>query len=195
MTTQILAKFENSLRTFRPNERFSQCIRHGASPVIATHPFPFPFPFLVLPGACFALVSSPTVYFACNCCCSCCFVCPVSCFFWHIKCSVLSDEMRLLGGGLHDWAGCAGGWQGGVQWGSGWVACPPLYAHKNKFQDFIMPMYLSLSMCAQWTVLSALARHAGGITCNCKGRLHLLFEFLFVFVPDLCLIFCKCSIE
>lgn len=99
MTTQILAKFENSLRTFRPNERFSQCIRHGASPVIATHPFPFPFPFpfLVLPGACFALVSSPTVYFACNCCCSCCSVCPVSCFFWHIKCSVLSDEMRLLG--------------------------------------------------------------------------------------------------
>lgn len=53
-----------------------------------------------------------------------------------------------------------------------------------------MPMYLSLSMCAQWTVLRGedLQQKEG-------GRLHLLFEFVFVFVPKLCLIFCKCSIE
>lgn len=74
------------------------------------------------------------------------------------------------------------------------VACPPLYAHKNKFQDFIMPMYLSLSMCAQWTVLRG---ERDDLQQKEGGRLHLLFEFefVFVFVPKLCLIFCKCSIE
>jgi len=53
-----------------------------------------------------------------------------------------------------------------VLWGGLWVDCPPLYAHKNKFQDFIMPMYLSLSMCVQWTVLSG-GSVGGSCNCNC----------------------------
>lgn len=67
------------------------------------------------------------------------------------------------------------------------VACPPLYAHKNKFQDFIMPMYLSLSMCAQWTVLGGGPATERGrkvafvvrvCVCVCAG---LVFNFLQMF--------------
>lgn len=46
MTTQILAKFENSLRTFRPN-----AFDTAQAPSLQCSPPPFPF--LVLPGACF----------------------------------------------------------------------------------------------------------------------------------------------
>lgn len=60
-----------------------------------------------------------------------------SVFFGLIKRSALPDEMRLWGTmDQRQGQGCS----------------PLLYAHKNKFQDFIMPMYLSLSMCVQWTV-------------------------------------------
>lgn len=101
----------------------------------------------------------------CNCCCCC---------FWPIKCSVLSDEMRLLGAAACMIGRDGQGKEGRVcVLGSGLrVSCPPLYAHKNKFQDFIMPMSMSLSMCVQWTVCvcsRAGRRRRRRMTCNCNG--------------------------
>lgn len=162
MTTQILAKFENSLQTFCQTFRAMHSTRSKSlnDRVLVSGPVWFS---LRPPNCLHCLVTVIVVVVAVFVFA---FVEALPLFRFgvsrQITFSVFSDEMRLLGAACmigHGWVLCEGA--------CGWVSCPLLYAHKNKFQDFIMPMYLSLSMCVQWTVLSWGKSEACNSNCCC----------------------------